>query len=205
MAGIRCTTRQLAAVVLAGVLALAGAGSARGVTGDAAALKLEPLSGSPGTEVVVRGDGFDRCAPNDPRVNALIGRAAANTVQILWADAEVATATVQSDGSIMSSFTVPGDAKPDKYTVVARCTDIPDVAYTEEFEVTRTLVVVPNLIGMDRPEAERELVREGLVLGQVTGDGGTVQSQKPGVGTTIEAGSAVDIHLGTLPRPTVVP
>ncbi|TCO49336.1 beta-lactam-binding protein with PASTA domain [Kribbella antiqua] len=191
--------------MLAGVLALAGAGSARAVTDDAAALTLEPLSGSPGTEVVVTGGGFDRCAPTVVRVNALNRQAVANTAQILWSGTEVATATVGSNGSIMSSFRVPGDAKPARYTVEAHCTDIPDVAYTEEFEVTRTLVPVPDLIGMHRDEAGEELIREGLVLGQVTGDGETVQRQKPGVGTTAEAGSAVDIHLGTLPRPTVVP
>jgi beta-lactam-binding protein with PASTA domain len=209
MAGNRCTTRQLATLVLAGVLALvlalAGAGSARAIGDDAAALTLKPSSGRPGTEVVVEADGFDRCAPNDPRVNVLSDRAAANTVEILWADVEVATATVQPNGSITSWFKVPGEAKPDTYTVVARCEDIPAVAYSAEFEVTQTLVPVPSLIGMGRPEAESELVREGLVLGRVTGDGETVQSQKPAPGTPVPVDSPVDVDFGTATPPSVVP
>lgn len=209
MAGIRCSTRELATLVVAGVLALllavGAAGSARATAEDASELELSRVSGPPGTEVVVESGSFGKCT-NSPRVNLLIDqRAVGGTVAVYWdgKDKKVEQ-VVESDGSISMAFRVPETA-PGEYDVVARCVDDEDIEDSASFQVTPKPVAVPGLAGMDRDEAERTLVGDGLVLGKTSGNGETVESQSPSAGTMVEPGTPVDVDFGTAPLPAVVP
>jgi hypothetical protein len=107
---------------------------------------------------------------------------------------------VDSNGAISTSFEVPESATVREYTVLARCVENREVQKSAPFKVTEPEpAIVPDLVGMDATEAGRALSRAELVLGQSTGDGDTVQSQKPAAGTEVEPHSPVDIDFGTAP------
>jgi beta-lactam-binding protein with PASTA domain len=88
-----------------------------------------------------------------------------------------------------------------------------DIAVVRKMMPPQRQVMVPNVVGMARGEAEAKLKADGLAVGAVgeTPVGGQpnhVVSQSPAAGTRVEAGSKVDIavvrKMGPPPR-TIVP
>jgi serine/threonine-protein kinase len=71
-------------------------------------------------------------------------------------------------------------------------------------------VSVPPVVGLSLQEAEQDLVAAGLEVGDVTKEGsqeqpGTVLSQDPAEGATVEEGSPVDLVVAKAPATVAVP
>lgn len=133
---------------------------------------------------------------------------AGRTVQFLWDGSVIAQETDSGNGVASTEFSVPDQATIGPHEVVARCPGTEWLNVSRSFEVTRTVdpVVVPNVIGMDRSEAEKTLRSADLSLGKVSGTGDKVETQSPRAGSEVQRRSAVDIDLGTpLPGTVVVP
>jgi len=73
------------------------------------------------------------------------------------------------------------------------------------------LVTVPNVVGQAQSAAEAAITAAGLVVGQVTEacsdsvPAGSVISQNPAAGASVQPGSAVDLVISTGPCPVTVP
>jgi serine/threonine-protein kinase len=73
------------------------------------------------------------------------------------------------------------------------------------------LVVVPNLIGLTKAEAQQELDGAGLITGDTTRHRtdefppGQIIDQDPDAGRQLQAGGAVDIWISAAPKPVEVP
>ena len=126
------------------------------------------------------------------------------TVEFLWDGSLIATETDSGNGVASTEFSVPEQATIGKHEVAARCPGTEWLNVSQSFEVTEDPVVVPNVIGMDRNEAEKALIGAKLLLGKVSGSGEKVKTQSPPAGNEVERGSSVDIDLGTTPVPTTV-
>jgi serine/threonine-protein kinase len=63
------------------------------------------------------------------------------------------------------------------------------------------IVTVPDVVGLDQGTAETTITSVGLTVGNITGEyidivpQGEVKTQSPAPGTTINAGSPVNIHV----------
>ena len=72
--------------------------------------------------------------------------------------------------------------------------------------ITPPVVVVPDVVGLSRSDAEAAVTDIGLVVGTVVPDAdGTVTNQNPTSGTEVESGSSVDFNVlpqATTPGPT---
>ena len=69
------------------------------------------------------------------------------------------------------------------------------------FNITGNMVFVPNVLGMDQPSAQSAITSAGLSVGDIglsfsnTVAAGDVMSQNPGGGTSVPAGSPVDLQI----------
>jgi hypothetical protein len=71
--------------------------------------------------------------------------------------------------------------------------------------VVPVLVDVPNLVGVAVDDVPALLVARGLVLGQVSGTGEVVRSQRPPPGTQVRRGTAVSVSVEAgVPPPSLI-
>jgi hypothetical protein len=96
---------------------------------DEVLLNLDPASGNAGREVIVIGRGFDVYGVEFPQAT------------LFFNDRIVGTAGIGKDGSFRTTFTVPLDADPGRYEVVA---EGPRDSASAEFEVTPREVKIPD-------------------------------------------------------------
>jgi beta-lactam-binding protein with PASTA domain len=202
------------ASVVALVPALAFMVSTSAMTGGAVAdqapallqapgLALEPTTGPPGTEVTAIASGYRNCPPTG---NDDVGP---GEVIFLWDGADKLAVVPVEDGSASATFVIPESASLAEHNVVTWCLGDDRLTAAAGFEVTRpmdVLVVVPNIVGMPVAQAQEQLGRVRLAVGQISGRGEVISGQDPLAGTEVPRDTAVDVVLGSVePVLVVVP
>lgn len=162
------------------------------VSVDEPSVSVDPTSGGPGTTVTAVATGYGACK---------------RYVTFFWDDARLED-DVRLDtlsGSASTAFTVPDSAAAGDHQVQARCAAGDSVAASTGFTVPpgqAATVIVPNVIGMSVDDAASRLIEEGLVLGEVSGNGDVIEGQDPPQGAELTAGSAVNVSVDPIEPPS---
>jgi serine/threonine-protein kinase len=115
-----------------------------------------------------------------------------------------ARAEIASAGLILSS-TTPVTSSQDPGTVLSS-TPAPGAAIKAgssiSLQIASGIAVVPNLVGLDKIEAETLLTQDGFLISTIPGIDenqftGVVLAQSPGVGSSVSIGSLVTITINT--------
>jgi beta-lactam-binding protein with PASTA domain len=115
------------------------------------------------------------------------------------------TGRPQATGVVLDSTTIIVSF-PDDTTYTAKLTAPGTIRWSNGSTWTKLTIRVPNLHGLEQPEASAAIVQAGLTVGSVRsvidrncGYDGTVRSQNPSANTFAVAGQRVDYVLGQLP------
>lgn len=166
-------------------------------------LELDPMTGPPGAPVTATATGYGGCPQTG---NDDVG---AGPVEFLWDGVDRLDVVEVTGGSASTTFVVPESASLDQHLVVSRCAEDGSSAARSIFTVEPPVVVtvvVPNVVGLSQDRAEAKLGAADLTLGQVTGEGETVEGQTPDAGTEVDPGTPVDLVMSAVtPVLVVVP
>lgn len=194
--------RRARLAVLAGALLLALAGTTWGTASAVAtpSLTLDPGESPPGATVAWTANDFDRCRPIDDVQTD-------GTLVLVWDDEQELVRETLAAGAASGTFDVPESAELTEHSVTARCLSDAALGDTRTLTVTAPRepdVAVPDVVGMSRDDAERQIGAAKLIPGAVTGTGDTVQEQEPAAGSQVQPLTRVDLDLGTAPPEVVV-
>lgn len=165
-------------------------------------LVLDRAESAPGEAVSWTASGFDECRPFDD-----VGTD--GTLVLLWDGEEELGRDALADGSAAGTFVVPESAELTEHSVTAQCLSDDGLGDAESLVVIpprQPDVAVPDVVGLSRADAERQIRATDLVLGVVAGTGDIVEEQEPAAGSLVQPLTRVDLDLGTLtPEVVVVP
>ena len=173
---------RLAGLVGALLLVIGEAASAVAIP----SLILDRDQSPPGTAVAWTASGFDGCLPIDDVQTD-------GTLVLMWDGDQELGREELANGSAVGTFDVPESAQLTEHRVTAQC--VSDAALSDTWNLVVTAprepdVAVPDVVGLTRADAEREVRAAKLVPGVVTGTGDIVEDQEPASGWLVQPQSS---------------